>query len=204
MLFRTSNSFELLKLIPGLRVLRIKFQGFLEVLDCALLVSLCVFRLRHRLISACRLRKVLQIGLQIGDRIVGLLRRQGALRDRHQGALGEVVLLAAVILGAELAKLRKTGHSTAVRGFGDDAGDPRNGKAVMAHAAKDADGRPRMAFTARWSSPSGFADYGGKYHVDRFSQQDHRTSNSLLPLVIQRKVEPPVSFGVTVIVALRI
>src|SRR2546425_7067007 len=56
-------SLELLKLIPDLRVLRIEFQGFLEVLDRALLVALCVFHLRYRLIGACRLREILQIGL---------------------------------------------------------------------------------------------------------------------------------------------
>src|SRR5215510_2871962 len=53
-----------LKLILCLRVLRTEFQGFLEVLDRALLVAFGVFRLRHRLISARRLRVVLQIGLQ--------------------------------------------------------------------------------------------------------------------------------------------
>jgi hypothetical protein len=56
-----------------------------------------------------------------------------------------------------------------------------------------------MALTGRRSSPSGFADYGGKYHVDRVSQQDHLTRNSLLALVIRRKVESPVSLDVTVV-----
>src|SRR2546427_7880025 len=195
-----SLSLELLKLIPGLRVLWIEFQGFLEVLDRALLFAFCVFHLRYRLIGACRLREILQIGLQIGDRIVGLLRRHGALRDRYQGALAEVVLLAAVVLGPELAKLLEAGRSAAVRGLGDDVGDrPRNRKAVMAHAAKDADGHPRMTLAGRPSSPSRFADYGRKHHVDRISQQDHLTRNSLLPLVIRGEVEPPVSLDMTVI-----
>src|ERR1043166_8225201 len=69
----------------------------------------------------------------------------------------------------------------------------------MAHAAKNADGHPRMTAAGRGSSPSGLADCGGKHHVDRISQQDHLTRNSLLPLLIRRKVESPVSFDVAVI-----
>src|SRR5262249_32336712 len=76
---------------------------------------------------------------------------------------------------------------------------PRNRKAVMAHAAKDADGHPRMTLAGRRSSPRRFADYGRKHHVDRISQQDHLTRNSLLPLVIRRKVESPVSLYVTIV-----
>src|SRR5262249_60616311 len=44
-----------------------------------------------------------------------------------------------------------------------------------------------------------FAHYCWKPHVDRTSQPDHLTRNSLLPLIIRGEVESPVSLDVTVI-----
>src|SRR5437899_1803678 len=63
----SQRSLEQLKLISGLSVPGIEFQRLLKVLDRAWLVAFRVSGLRHRLISAGRLRVVLQIGLQIGD-----------------------------------------------------------------------------------------------------------------------------------------
>src|SRR2546425_7259428 len=56
-------SLKLLKLIPGLRARRIELHGLLKIPDRALLVTLRVSCLSHRLICACRLRVVLQIRL---------------------------------------------------------------------------------------------------------------------------------------------
>ena len=126
-------STELLKLVPGLRAVRIQLQRSFEILDRALSVALGVSGLRHRLMCPRRLRVVLQIGLQICDCVVEILRRDRALRDRQESVLAEVVLLSALVLRPKLLEFRQTGRAAARRGVGDHIGDrPGNRETVMA------------------------------------------------------------------------
>ena len=111
---------ELLQLILRLRVLRVELNGGLEILDRGPLVALRVLRLRHRLIRLRRLGEVFEVRLQILERIIRPLRVERGGRDADERVFGEVVLLAAVELRAELLELREArARATTLLGLAD-------------------------------------------------------------------------------------
>ena len=81
---------KLLELGLCLRVLRVELHGLLEIPDRGLLVALRVLRLRHRGVSRRGLREVLEVRLQVHDRVIGPLRVQRAIADPDQRVLPEV------------------------------------------------------------------------------------------------------------------
>src|SRR5207247_11464070 len=153
------------------------------------------------LIRYRRLGEVFEVRLQIPERIIRPLRVECGGRDADERVFGEVVLLAAVELRAELLELREArDRATTLLGLARHlAGRDGNRQAVVARRAED----PRRRAGARFDGcrPGGnrFVDDGRQLHVDRIAEENHLARHALLALLVGREVELAVTLDVTIV-----